>query len=563
MKTTISEPKPARKAQRLRSNKISAGLVAFFMLFAAFSGFTTSRTAQAEPVNPETNVTLAGPSSAQIGSQFTYTINISQAVYDASNVEVSLPISYGLDYISASQVSGSGSFTCGYDAGNFRALCTMSGTFAVGATASFNVVVQVNTNSSPGRDIYNEAQTNSKYGGTIYSNTVITHVPANISVAINGPAKILPGSNVTYKVLVKNSGAYPVPYVNLTENYPVELAYVSSDLGSCTIEPTSVKSVRTFGMSNERTIYCELLDIQPGETRVITLNFMSAGELGTCFLNTATTNVRGLSSINAIKNATSGEIATTSLTTCFALPTVEVAPAADLIAQLRVTPDRTVNIAPTTDISYTLTVKNIGVGTANRVRINFPYDPNLTVGYATFSDPRMWVSAVVTDAAQPYVTVELPNMQNNEEFITTLVLRPSATATNGATIFNRFTVGWDDGNKSGNQAGSNGVRFSLTGGSLDNKGGEVQLFNPAAATVANGQSQVISGDFFAPDEMVSFWYTDKDGNSTALGTALAGSDGSISITIAPVNLVAGQQYVVAGYGNRSGVYGSSVITIGS
>ena len=69
-------------------------------------------------------------------------------------------------------------------------------------------------------------------------------------------------------------------------------------------------------------------------------------------------------------------------------PTVVKKPnvqSADLIAQLRVSPDREFGLDMVGDntLVYSLTVKNVGPGKANNVSVRFPIDPQLVIGYVS------------------------------------------------------------------------------------------------------------------------------------------------------------------------------------
>jgi hypothetical protein len=155
-------------------------------------------------------------------------------------------------------------------------------------------------------------------------------------------------------------------------------------------------------------------------------------------------------------------------------------------------------------------------------------------------------------------------VESNQGFSVQLVFHSSTEAPDGAVVFSRFRVTWNDDERANKAAYSNGVRYSLSSqpdSSLNLTGGEVQLFTPASSSVVNGQSLAISGDFFAPEEAVSLWYTDQDSNSVSLGMVKADSEGKISFSFSPSDLIPGETYVVAGYGNLSGTYGSTVLTI--
>jgi hypothetical protein len=235
------------------------------------------------------------------------------------------------------------------------------------------------------------------------------------------------------------------------------------------------------------------------------------------------------------------------------------------VAQLRVSPDRFASIEPSNLISYNFTVKNIGLGDASAVTLRFPIDPNLTLGYATnFNDPKIWVKAIVTDTAQPYVLIILPDLQANSPPISgTLVFRPEATS--GAVIFTKYQVSWNDDEKGGKTTLSNGVRYQLSSDNTNrnDSNGAIQFFDPATLTATNDQTFTVTGDFYIPNELVTFWYTDKNGVSVSLGTTQADGTGRVVLEIKPSNLKAGEVYNLVGYGNRSEVSGSSVITAAS
>ncbi len=236
---------------------------------------------------------------------------------------------------------------------------------------------------------------------------------------------------------------------------------------------------------------------------------------------------------------------------------------ADLVAQLRVTPDRLALSEPSNLISYTFTIKNIGAGRATQTSIRFPLDPNLAIGYTNFGDGRMWVSAIVTMTDQPYIQIKLPTLEAKQIMTGTVVFRPATSAPTNATIFTRYIVGWDDALAAGKQAGSNAVRYNLNkeGANRDETGGAVQFFDPASSSIANNTPFKFNADFYAPHELVTFWYTDKKGVSVALGTQQADDQGKMSFEFTAKDLIVGDSYVIAGMGNRSEVTGSIVVTI--
>jgi uncharacterized repeat protein (TIGR01451 family) len=239
---------------------------------------------------------------------------------------------------------------------------------------------------------------------------------------------------------------------------------------------------------------------------------------------------------------------------------------ADLVAQLRVTPDRLASLDPAELITYTLTVKNIGPGTASHITVRFPLDPALELGFASFDNPQVWVSAVVTSGVkQPYVQISIPDLETHNQPITAqLVFNASNQANAGSTVFSRYLVYWDDEEAAGKQRGSNAELYAFSEDNTihNDTNGEVQFFTPTRATISSSHPITLTANFYAPDELVSFWYTDQEGKSIALGTKQADNEGKLNFEVPAEILTTNQTYIIAGFGNRSGMTGSAILVFG-
>lgn len=242
----------------------------------------------------------------------------------------------------------------------------------------------------------------------------------------------------------------------------------------------------------------------------------------------------------------------------------EIRTPADLSLKLRVTPDRLVSVSPATEISYTITVANLGAGESSPSQLVLPIDPNLALGYTHFSDGRIWVSELVNSGLKAYVKVSLPAMQSGQSFVVTLIFRPAASAQVGAVIRSRVSIGWDDSAGTGKSSQSNTVHFSLSDGSSANESegsdGSIQRCEQDGATVEAGKVFTLTDSLYSSNELVSFWYTDSAGHSVALGSQQADKDGKISFEFQTAGLAPGS-YVLNGRGNRSLLTGTAVITI--
>lgn len=233
---------------------------------------------------------------------------------------------------------------------------------------------------------------------------------------------------------------------------------------------------------------------------------------------------------------------------------------ANLVAQLRVAPDRVASTNTSTEIVYTLSIKNTGYGKAEKVHVSFPLDPNLTLVDTSMGDTKAWVSKV----AGGIITVEFPDLTEYQQgFTIKLIFHPAQNAKPDTTISAHFTVNWDDAAGAGKQATSNSSLVTLSSDrpTWNDTGGAVHWFDQHGSSVKAGSSYKVTGDFYAPNEWVNFWYTDKDGKSIALGGAFANGNGKISFEFSTKDWKPGQTYVVAGLGNLSQLTGSAALTV--
>ncbi len=239
---------------------------------------------------------------------------------------------------------------------------------------------------------------------------------------------------------------------------------------------------------------------------------------------------------------------------------ISIRPPADLIAWLRETPDRIADNNPENLITFTYTLKNVGVGTASALRIEFPIDPQLAIGFAQSDNPQVWVSSVSTQT----VTINMPNLDKNQEVTGRVTFRPVSNPSPppGTKLLLRYALGYDDPAGTGKKQLSNAVAFAFgePGSNWDVSGGAIQLMETTNPSVSAGSKTTFSCDCYIPNEAVNAWLTRPDGTSVALNGGTADKNGLFSITVDTGGLEAGT-YVVAAFGNRSEITGSGVLTI--
>lgn len=235
----------------------------------------------------------------------------------------------------------------------------------------------------------------------------------------------------------------------------------------------------------------------------------------------------------------------------------EQLPPADLVGQLRLTPDRVAANNAENLISFAFTVKNVGQGRATSVTVQLPIDPQLVIGYTEFNNPSVWVSAVNTDS----VIVSLPPLANNDIINGTLIFRPNpdTVPVPGSIFSTRYTLTWTNPAGDTRQKLSNGAAFTfgVAGSNLDVSGGLVQLMS---ADAPNGTKITYRSNFWIGDEIVTAWLTRPDNTSVELAQGLASPQGEFAVEVDSNGLAPGT-YVVAAYGQRSQVYGSGLLVV--
>ncbi len=237
-------------------------------------------------------------------------------------------------------------------------------------------------------------------------------------------------------------------------------------------------------------------------------------------------------------------------------PTPRAADPADIVAQLRVTPDRVAANDAENLITYRFAVKNIGVGEASSVALVLPIDPQLVVGFADLGSSGAWVTSVTTET----LTIGLPTLRNSAVVTGAVTFRPKANATPDTKISTRYTIRYDDPTGAGRQRLSNAVDFSLgaAGSNLNVADGAIQLLVSDSPTASSKQTYRAS--FLIPNELTTAWLTRPDGTSPTLGTGRANQNGEVSLTVDTAGLAAGT-YTVALFGNRSEVTGSGNLVV--
>jgi uncharacterized repeat protein (TIGR01451 family) len=185
---------------------------------------STSVTTQAD-----LQVSKSAAATVSAGTQLTYTIVVSNAgLSDAQNVVLTDTLPAGTTYVSQSQTNGP-AFTLSH-LGN--AITDTISTLAAGASATFQVVVQVNANVSNGSVLGNTATVSSSTtdltpGSNTATVSTTVQAQADLQAGKSASATVVAGTQMTYTISVSNAGPSDAQNVVLSDTLPGGTTYFS------------------------------------------------------------------------------------------------------------------------------------------------------------------------------------------------------------------------------------------------------------------------------------------------------------------------------------------------
>jgi len=254
---------------------------------AGQSDLAVTSSALPNPVTQGNNITYTqavtnnGPAAATVAT-FTDTI-------PAGTTFVSLPQPANWT-CSTPAVGGTGTVSCTLNAGQ---------NIAVGASVNFPLVVNVNLATASGATITNTANINvpcssvadPNCANNSASTSVIVASPSQADVAIvktASPEPVNQGTNLTYTLAVSNNGPAVANNVNVSDDIPSTVTYVSasSTQGTCSTTPISVSSPYVSTLQ----VNCSLGTVSVGAQIVVTINVTATTLTGSgpSTVNTAT-----------------------------------------------------------------------------------------------------------------------------------------------------------------------------------------------------------------------------------------------------------------------------------
>jgi uncharacterized repeat protein (TIGR01451 family) len=364
------------------------------------------------------------PDPVVAGQNITYTINFTNnGPSDAQTVTITDAIPANTTFVSA---SGPGGWTPSLPAigGTGNAVFSKA-TVAAGETASFTIVVKVNTGTANGTTISNTATTASATTDPSPGNnsaTATTTVQAQADLAVtktDSPDPVVAGQNITYTVNFTNNGPSDAQTVTVTDAVPANTTFVSATVTTGTGWTPSTPSVGGTG-----NVVFSKSSVTASETATFTIivKVNSGTAAATVITNTATTASATTDPSPANNSAT-------------ATTTVQVQ--ADLAITKTDSPDP---VVAGQNITYTVNFVNNGPSDAQTVTLTDAVPANTTFVSATVTTGTGWTPSTPSVGGTGNVVFSKATVAPGETAVFTIVVQVVASTANGATITNTATA---------------------------------------------------------------------------------------------------------------------------
>jgi large repetitive protein len=393
-------------------------------VIAAVFGLLVAATAAAQ--SSDMFVTKNAPATANVGSNVTYTISVSNGGPDpAPNASFTDNLPGGATFVSYQQNTGP-TFTCTLpnvgDAGG-TATCSVA-TLNAGTTATFTIVVNVSASAAGTTLINSISVTSNNPDPNPENNSSVTgtSVPggnqADVSILKTGPGSAPPNSNVTYTITVSNSGPNAAQNVSWSDTLPAGT-------------PPSQMTFVSFNQTGGPTFNCGV----PSTTTTCTIASLAVGATATFQLvghipngtASATTYTNVVTVTSANDPNSENDTSSTSLT----VSSVDV-------GVTKTGPASAVAGGPT--YNYVITLTNGGPDTAADVSFTDPLPSGLTfVSLMQNTGPSATCNTPAPNNGGT-VTCSISLLPNGGSAQFTLTVQPLASIPNNTIIMNTATA---------------------------------------------------------------------------------------------------------------------------
>jgi uncharacterized repeat protein (TIGR01451 family) len=366
------------------------------------------------------------PDPVIAGQNITYTINFtSNGPSDADTVTVTDAVPANTTFVSAVVTTGTGWTVTNPPVGGTGNVVFSKGTVVNGETATFTVVVKVDTSAADGSTITNNAvaasaSTDPTPGNNTGTATTTVNRQADLAVTkTDSPDPVDAGQNLTYTINFVNNGPSDASTVTVTDAVPANTTFVSAMVTTGT--GWTVTNPAVGGTGN---VVFSKATVTAGETAVFTIvvNVNSTAADGSTITNSATAATTTTDPDNSNNTATA---------------TTTVVNQADLEVTKSDAPDPVLAGA---NITYTINFKNNGPGSGNNVTVTDAVPANTTFVSASVTTGTGWTVTNPPVGGTGNVVFSKASVPNQETAVFTIVVKVNSNTAAGATITNSATV---------------------------------------------------------------------------------------------------------------------------
>jgi uncharacterized repeat protein (TIGR01451 family) len=365
------------------------------------------------------------PDPVTAGNNLTYTVTITNnGPSDAQSVSLTDTTPTHTTFVSGQQNNGP-VFNCAYPMAGTTgtaSTCTIA-TLAAGASAEFQIVVHVDSDTANGTHIMNTASgatttsdpTSGNNDGTS-DTTVNTSADLEVSKS-DTPDPVNAGQDITYTINFKNNGPSDAQSVSVSDATPANTTFVSvtTPAGWTRTDSVAVGGTGTISFTKSTVANQETASF----TLVLKVNSNTAA--GTVITNTATKSSTTSDSNNAND---SGQTTTT------------VATSADIEVTKSDTPDP---VTANSNITYTISVKNNGPSDAQTLGLSDTLPANTT--FVSLTVPAGWTRTdAVAVGGTGTITATATTQAANTSADFTLVVKVDANTPHATVITNNATA---------------------------------------------------------------------------------------------------------------------------
>ncbi len=362
------------------------------------------------------------PDPVSAGNNITYTVNfVNNGPSDAQMVTVTDAVPANTTFVSAVVTTGMGWSTAAPAVGGTGNIVFSKTPVAAGETATFTIVVKVNSNTADGATITNNAvaasaTTDPTPGNNTGTATTTVNMQADLAITkTDSPDPAFAGTNITYTINFVNNGPSDANTVTVTDAVPTNTTFVSAVVTTGTGWSTSAPAVGGTG----NIVFSKAM-VPAGETAVFTIvvNVNANTATGSIITNTATAATTTTDPNSSNNTATA---------------TTDIQAQADLSVLKTDSPDP---VIAGQNITYTINFANAGPGGASNVTVTDAVPTNTTFVSATVTTGTGWSTSAPAVGGTGNVVFSKAAIGSSETAVFTIVVKVNANTANGETIVN-------------------------------------------------------------------------------------------------------------------------------